>query len=67
MTITYTKPGDVVPIPKPYTFENSEVLDIPSTPSVACPVIPQASKSTMPSASQSTMPSTSQSSMPSAS
>jgi hypothetical protein len=67
MTIIYTEPGDVVPIREPYTSENSEVLDIPSTPSVACPVIPQASKSTMPSASQSTMPSASQSSMPSAS
>jgi signal peptidase I len=43
MTITYTEPGDVVPIPEPYTSENSEVLDIPSTPSMACPVIPQAS------------------------
>jgi len=65
MTITYTEPRDVVPIPEPYTSENSEVLDIPSTPSVACPVIPQANQSTMPSASQPTMPSASQSTMPS--
>ena len=36
MTITYTEPRDVVPIPEPYTSENSEVLDIPSTPSVDC-------------------------------
>jgi hypothetical protein len=54
MTITYTEPGDVVPIPEPYTSENSEVLDIPSTPSVAYPVIPQASQSTMPSSQPST-------------
>jgi len=64
MTITYSEPTDVVSIPESYTQQNTEVLDIPSTPSVACPILTIASQSTMPTTSSPIEPTTSQPTMP---
>jgi hypothetical protein len=64
MTITYTDPSDVVPISESYSQQNSEVLDIPSTPSGACPNLAAARQSTMPTTTNPTGPITSQSTMP---
>ena len=64
MTITYSEPTDVVSIPESYTQQNVEVLDIPSTPSVACPILAAASQSTMPTTSNPIEPTTSQPTMP---
>jgi hypothetical protein len=55
MTITYTEPTDDVPIPKCYA---DEVLDIPDTPSMACPSLVVGSQLTEPT-SQPTKPCTS--------
>ncbi|CAN6198602.1 unnamed protein product [Urochloa humidicola] len=63
MTITYTEPTDV-PIPECCTPKISERLDIPSTPSIACPSLAAASQSTKPLSNQHTKPTTSQSTEP---
>ncbi|CAN6339136.1 unnamed protein product [Urochloa humidicola] len=60
MTIMYTDPTDPVPIPECYTPENSELLDIPCTPSMACPTLPTTSQSTEPTCSQPTKRTTSE-------
>ncbi|CAN6289119.1 unnamed protein product [Urochloa humidicola] len=65
MTIMYTDPTDPVPIPECYTPENSELLDIPCTPSIACPTLPAASQSTEQTCNQPTKPTTSQPTEPS--
>jgi hypothetical protein len=58
MTIAYTDPIDAMPIPKCYTLENSDVLDIPCTPSMACPSLATASQSNEPICSQYSKPKT---------
>ncbi|RLN12878.1 hypothetical protein C2845_PM09G23520 [Panicum miliaceum] len=60
MIITYTDPADDVPIPECYTPENSDLLDIPCTPSMPCPSLAAASQSTEPISSQHTKPTASQ-------
>ena len=67
MTITYTDPTDDVPVPECYTPENSDMLDIPCTPSMPCPSLAAASQSTEPIYSQHTKPTTSQPTEPSTS
>ncbi|CAL4983816.1 unnamed protein product [Urochloa decumbens] len=60
ITITYTEPRDM-PIPcMCFHPKISEVLDIPCTPSIACPSIAAASQSSQPLFSQHTNPTTSQ-------
>ena len=56
MTITYTDPTDDVPVPECYTPENSDMLDIPCTPSMPCPSLAAASQPTEPISSQHTKP-----------
>jgi hypothetical protein len=59
MTITYTKPNDIVHIPECYTHENSEVLDVPShstEPTANQPTKPRSIRCTEPLTSQPTEP-----------
>jgi hypothetical protein len=65
MTIKYTDPTDVVPFSECYTLENSDVLDIPCTLSMACPSFATASQSNKPICSQYFKPKTSQPAEPS--
>ncbi|RLN28084.1 uncharacterized protein C2845_PM05G11130 [Panicum miliaceum] len=65
MTITYTDPTDDVPIPECFTLENSDLLDIPCTPSMPCPSLAASSQSTEPISSQHTKPIASQPTEPS--
>jgi hypothetical protein len=58
MTIAYTDPADTMPISECYTLENSDVLDIPCTPSMACPSLATASQSNEPICSQYSKPKT---------
>ncbi|PVH66500.1 hypothetical protein PAHAL_1G264300 [Panicum hallii] len=60
MTPAYTDPTYVVPVLECYTPENSDVLDIPCTPSMACPLLATASQSNEPIYSQYSKPKTSQ-------
>lgn len=48
LSISYTDPTDGVPIPPPILLSNSDLLDIPCTPSMPCPSIVAASISTQP-------------------
>ena len=61
MTVAYTDPTDVVPIPKMYSTEKSELLDIPCAPFITCPPLAAASQSAQPTTSQSTEPRSNQS------
>ena len=65
MTITYTDPTDDVPVPECYTPENSDMLDIPCTPSMPCPSLAAASQPTEPISSQHTKPTARQPTEPS--
>jgi hypothetical protein len=67
MTIAYTDPADTMPISECYTLENSDVLDIPCTPSMACPSLATASQYNKPICSHYSKPKTSQHAEPSTS
>ncbi|XP_025800089.1 uncharacterized protein LOC112879881 [Panicum hallii] len=60
MAIAYTDSTHAVPILECYTPENSDVLDIPCTPSMACPSLATASQSNEPICSQYSKPKTNQ-------